>query len=616
MTDAPDPWRRLADALTRSAGHLEAFLGALERGDARLARRHLDASRQERARSQRLEQAASGHSPGPSSSDVSSRIRAQIQRISLVDGILPAVLPSLTRGPDDADAFVDAHIAPTWDLTLDLVLLIGAAAARHAGAFRSRGYQRVLVVLGKGEVTPAGVPTVRVGPAFEAALLALRDDPPERFVALGPGASTALKGEVEQSATFLLQAFRHEVVFAERWGLERVTNALRNLPILARSHTVGDYGAPFAGRAALIVCPGPSLDGCLDLLAQHRDRFIVFAVNHVVRNLTSRGLCPDFVLALDPAPILYDHLAGLDLGGIAGLIVGASVTPPLVALPTVRRVISANLMGPSDAWIEPLVGPVTPIETGGTVAHAAAVVATRWGCNPIVFVGQDLAFRGSQMYANETVHAPEVDVGAGGERPEAIPRGIVAVKGWRGERLLASTLFDSYRQWYERWIATRPKTRFINCSEGGARIAGMHHAPLREVVGTLPQGASNDVEARLVAATREQGRPEGVTLRALLQDRVARLEGALARIAAPDSARSETTLETRLKAIEESLSALPEAAFAAEASARRYRTSRADSATQPEARVARAAHLTDLGQVISALRAAAHDALSGVDGRA
>jgi hypothetical protein len=603
-------WERLASALTRAAAALEGFLGALERRDAPLARRMLDASRQARARSQRLERAATAVAEAPENPEVTQRIRSQLQRISLVDGILKAVLPSLESGPEDPDAFIDANIAPTWDLALDVVLLVGASAARHALAFAARGYRRVLVVLGKGAPAPAGVNALRDSAALETALLSLHADPPERYVVLAPGAPAALKAEVEANAAFLLQALRHEVVYVERWGLERVTNALRNAPVLARSGSVGDVGVPFKGRAALVVCPGPSLDGCLDLISANRDRFVVFAVNHAVGNLVRRGVSPDFVLALDPAPWLVDHLAGHDLGGVSGLIVGASVTPPLVALPSARRVLSANFAGPADAWLDPIVGAIATVETGGTVAHAAAVIATRWGCDPVVFVGQDLAFKGQRQYANDTVHPMDTNL-VEGEPP---PPGFVLATGWRGERLLASTQFASYRTWYERWIRTRPKTRFINCSEGGARIDGMRHMALRDLVGTLPRAASADVEARLLAATRERRRPDSEAIRALLQDRVARLDVALAHINAPDVPRAIASLEGHLKTVEETLSSLPEAAFATEAAARRYRSARADSASSAETREALEAHLADLGRIIATLRAAAHDALSDMGG--
>jgi hypothetical protein len=577
-----DPWERLAGSVAAAADQLEGFLVALQAGDAARARRLLDASRDERARGQRLQAEAEAFAPEPGSVEVTARIRRQLGRIALGDQVLGAVLPALPEGPNGSERFVDQQIDRVWDLGRDVIILVGPVAPRHAAAFRARGYRRVISVSDQGEHHLRDL---------ERALLALREDPPGRFVCLAPGAREAFANRVRELAALLLPAFVLEASFAERWAVTRVSHCVQNLPILARSWNLSDLGRPFAGRTALIVCPGPSLDGCLDLIAAHRDRFVVFAVNHALRNLAARGICPDFAVALDPGPHLVEHFQHVDTARLAGLVICPSIAPSIVRLPGVRRVIHVNFNGPPEAWLDPLLGRQTEVETGGTVAHGAAAVAVRLGCQALVFVGQDLAYRGRQLYASDTVHGSEVDVAEGdGLAVEGgIRRGLAHVAGWSGERLATSTQFDSYRRWYEQWIPTKAGVRFINCSEGGARIKGMTHVPLATALTSLP-AATVDVEALLATSAQRSGAAvsaEGLKVRCaerlgVLGALTAQLHEALTACAVAPGETSPRQAEPLLAAVLRRVSpgdalAAPELAFAFEHARRTLLRARADA---------------------------------------
>jgi hypothetical protein len=431
----------------------------------------------------------------------------------MADEVLPAVLPTLPEGPNGSERFVDREIDRVWDLRRDLVILAGPTAPRHAGTFRARGYRRVISVSEQND---------RSLKDLERALLALREDAPARFVCLSPGAREAFAAKVREHAGFMLQAIVLGDNFTERLGVERVANCIRNIPRLSASPDLGALSRTLAGRPGLIVCPGPSLQDTVGLIAANRGRFAIIAVSHALGTLRKNGIHPDFLVALDPAPYLAEQLEGLDLGEVASLVLCPSVTPRVWRLPSVRHVIRANFHAEAEAWLDPWVGGQTCVDTGGTVAHAAAGLAVRMGCNPVIFVGQDLAYRGNQLYASETVMAPTVSFSASDNTVSegGTIRQLVEVRGWAGERLASSAPFDAYRRWYEHWIPTQPQVRFINCSEGGAHIQGMRHAPLAKVLETLPM-THIDVAAILGAASRNPPHLTRGTILARAEERLA-----------------------------------------------------------------------------------------------
>jgi hypothetical protein len=151
------------------------------------------------------------------------------------------------------------------------------------------------------------------------------------------------------------------------------------------------------------------------------------------------------------------------------------------------------------------------------------MAALEWGCDPIVFVGQDLAYSGGRMYAQGSldqdlaVQVVQRSSGAYAAEGETVRR-LMEVKAWSGEGTVHTSLqFHLFRLWYEGLVETRPQSRFVNCTEGGAHIEGMEHRPLAGLVASLPERGVS-FEQLLASVSREAEGP-------------ARAREALARIA-------------------------------------------------------------------------------------
>jgi hypothetical protein len=609
----PAPWARVAGSVTATADHLESFLAALQRGDAKGARRHLDASRHERARGDRLRKEAEAGTDGKVPEELAGAIGRQLARVSIADEVLGSVLPILPDGPAGSERFIDQQIGRVWDLARDAVVLVGPAAARHLQAFRARGYKRVFAVIEPQDRAPVGTGVHKGLPDLERALLALREDPPARYVCLSPGAREAFADKVQASVQFMLQAFALEAVLAWHYAVARITNCVRNLPVLARGIDLGHLERPLKGRAALIVCPGPSLDKSIETIKAHRDRFVIFAVNRAVRNLAVHGLTPDFIAVLDPLPGMYEHVEGFDLSGVQGLIMCGSIATDVPRLPWVQRILSGCFNGAYEQWLDPLIGPQLALASGGTVAHVAAAAAVHLGCSPVAFVGQVLAYQGRRIYAKGTVNEVELGTAEGGMAAEGdIRRKLVHVEGWSGERLASSAQFEAYRSWYERWVPSKPGVRFANCSEGGARIRGMEHLPLSELVESL-SGSPMDLGALLGPKGRPRPFLPKDTLRGRIAGRLAVLDPLLKRLAAlavePTEAGVRELDRARREAMDK-LHEVPEATLILDDIVRRFRIRDGDCRTASERLGTLQGHLKEVAQAVELLAAAWHETMT------
>ncbi|MBI4574829.1 MAG: motility associated factor glycosyltransferase family protein, partial [Planctomycetes bacterium] len=115
-----------------------------------------------------------------------------------------------------------------------------------------------------------------------------------------------------------------------------------------------------------------------------------------------------------------------------------------------------------------------------SVAHLNYLVARTLGCDPIVLVGQDLAFgEDGRHYASGTVKDAQRTRGNEGS-------GVLEVEGNLGGHVRTTLLWDAMRTWFEEEVARPGGPRVLNATAGGARIRGVPPVDLGGVLDVLP----------------------------------------------------------------------------------------------------------------------------------
>lgn len=259
-------------------------------------------------------------------------------------------------------------------------------------------------------------------------------------------------------------------------------NILRNLPTSIGDPGVSSLFDRFRGKPAVLVAAGPSLDRNGHLLKQIEGKALIVAVLQAVRSLEKMGIRPDIVVSFDPKEINYSlHFDGVDTSDTL-LLYADMLYPQIVEEHRGPRMAMGLDIHPLPRWIHNRLGQDKGVlRSGPSVANLTWDLIARMGADPVIFVGQDLAFTGDRSHAS--------DVSGGGalsdelkEKVRSNPENYSFVEDIHGERILTNRPMLGMKTWYEQHIAGLGERRFIDATEGGAYIEGTEVMTLQEAI--------------------------------------------------------------------------------------------------------------------------------------
>ncbi|BDG61738.1 motility associated factor glycosyltransferase family protein [Caldinitratiruptor microaerophilus] len=281
-------------------------------------------------------------------------------------------------------------------------------------------------------------------------------------------------------------------LFAARW----TGNFFANLPVALNHPPASRLFGQFHGVPAVVVAAGPSLSKNVEALRAVRDNVLIVAVGTALKPLLRAGVRPHLVITVDGAEANDAHFRDADADG-AWLLYDMTCFPSIPA----RWSGGAFVLGSSGnlaSWANNILGELaTPYASGPSVSNCALDVVTRMGCDPVLYVGLDLAYTDGRSHARGTVY-------------ESITldeirrtRRLVEVEGWDGQPVWTDTSLLAMLTWFERRLATGgPHPLVIDATEGGARKPGMIAMPLRAALEQYARKAVNPEERlRELAAT-------------------------------------------------------------------------------------------------------------------
>ncbi len=273
------------------------------------------------------------------------------------------------------------------------------------------------------------------------------------------------------------------ISFADTWQ----GNFIKNLRYADRSGTIGSGFGGFQGKPAIIVSAGPSLSKNVEQLRRAKGKALIFAVGTASRLLLRKGIVPDLVATFDGGDANYERVFK-DLG--------LPPDVPLIYDPVCQYRIVEKHPGPlsmmlvhgQNSWLDDFYGrSVGLCKVGGSIANTTFDIALRFGADPIIFVGQDLAYTDDQLHAEGTLEKIEYI----GEKEKAVEterklksiQRIVMVEGIDGKPIKSNLGLETFLRWFEREIEILQDNRtIIDATEGGARIRGTQLMTLSETV--------------------------------------------------------------------------------------------------------------------------------------
>ena len=273
-------------------------------------------------------------------------------------------------------------------------------------------------------------------------------------------------------------------------------NDITNLPFVIKHRGVAELKDIFKDKPAILVSTGPSLQKNIHLLIDKevQKRFIIIAVGQALRILLSYDIRPDFICSVDFGPVNFGHYKGLLDTKDIPLVTINRTYQPIIKHWEGPKFISVSLDGTSAGTLSEFMMHKGGLLQGGSVSHMNLGLAIQMGCNPIIIIGQDLAYTDDgRSHHSLTDEAGSVDITNEGitwkvDDPRSEIQGdhsmgpVQIVNGYYGYPVKTNIGYVSFISTFERMFRNLPDITIINATEGGARLEGAETMTLEEVI--------------------------------------------------------------------------------------------------------------------------------------
>ncbi len=315
-----------------------------------------------------------------------------------------------------------------------------------------------------------------------------------------------------------------------KYGTEFYYSAIEGLSKKINIPPLGMLSNIFKDKPALVVSAGPSLHKNIEFIKKYRNKFVLFAVGTAYKALKRNGIEPDFLNIIERKDN-SSQLLDTDTSNL-NFISETYTNTAFYKKDYKRKFLTFSQENPVNTWVADLLGiNYFDYETKGTVSYSAMYSAKTMGCNPIILIGQDLAYVDNRCYSKDSIYgdvyckldeltnkyvldvpnledfasryvsnyetidktlALEIAKGC----LQQLQQRIVTVGGLNGELLPTSSdymLFISYFRDFA--LRYNKEINLINASDGGAFIEGFEFQKLENILSSLSEDI--DVEAIL-----------------------------------------------------------------------------------------------------------------------
>ena len=261
-----------------------------------------------------------------------------------------------------------------------------------------------------------------------------------------------------------------------------VENMMDNLDIILNNPGINLLYEKFKGKPAVIVSTGPSLNKNKHLLKGLEDKALLIAPDASLKIMMEMGVKPHLVTSLERQGPVDKLLEGFSEEEVNDVYFAAA---PVIkrkvydVFPAPRVIVYRNF--DHFKWLGVDKGILQIKQSSGNMAFK---IADALGCNPIILIGQDLAYS-----RDGDTHASGNALG----KKQKFNASDLEVMGNDGTPIRTNSIWDGFRKGYEIDVNETDKT-VINCTEGGAYIRGTEIMKFSEAIEQYVQDVISPLE--------------------------------------------------------------------------------------------------------------------------
>ncbi|MFA5536729.1 MAG: 6-hydroxymethylpterin diphosphokinase MptE-like protein [Bacillota bacterium] len=265
--------------------------------------------------------------------------------------------------------------------------------------------------------------------------------------------------------------------FQVRW----ITNSMKNFKeVLSTPNILMEKRGAFKNVPAILVAAGPSLNQEIDNLRDIKKNKLayIFSVGSAINTLLYHNVFPDVATTYDPTVNNQKVFAKLKERAIKTipLVFGSSVAPEVLEnYPGKMYHMITSQDKIAHYYLE--IGANTGIDVvsdAPTIAVVTLQLLANLGFNPIILVGQNLAYVGEKQHS-EGVHYSK-------DLTEADLDGALWVEDVEGNQTRTNDGFNRMRFQMELYISKMETGRVLNTTKGGAKIVGTEFVALKDLI--------------------------------------------------------------------------------------------------------------------------------------
>lgn len=255
------------------------------------------------------------------------------------------------------------------------------------------------------------------------------------------------------------------------------SNMCNNTEAIMNCNSIEEIRGKYKNVPAIIVAAGPSLDKNIQYLKEANGKALIIACDASMRACEKHGVKPDAIASIErdePTYTFYykDKKFPQDLV----LIAPGSIWPNIYDEYAGKTIIIArNYLGYETMWTSTF-EQFKFVGLGHSSATVAFAAAREAGCNPIILVGQDLAYTSGKKHSDLTHTEYE------GENNDRDSTAGVYLEDHDGNLLQSHFVYKIFKEWFEIQIMNNRDLQVVNATEGGAYIKGTTLMTLSEAI--------------------------------------------------------------------------------------------------------------------------------------
>ena len=282
-----------------------------------------------------------------------------------------------------------------------------------------------------------------------------------------------------------------------------VASLVSNISNISKYDEVMILKDKFKNKPALVISAGPSLNKNIQEIAKYQDNFVIICVGTALKSVLKYGIKPDCICFVEYHPVTAKMISEGE-GKNSNIILQPITYSALYDAPAKNKFIFYADNDEVSKWAAKKFN-INQKEyiNRGTVSVNALVSAKIMGCNPIVLVGQDLAYTDSKCYADgsiyedlkvengvvstdltKTLSKTDVSEKVLTNRLNSLTKQLYKVKGQNGEMLTAPGDYASFIKYFEEIAVdyNAQSIKLINATQGGAQLNGYENMMFLDVV--------------------------------------------------------------------------------------------------------------------------------------